>query len=264
MDTPGGNWLSFFFPGAGDLNISLTPGVLFEINFFGLFRLPVTTTLILQYVVMLLIVLVMIGARRKWQKIPGKFQVLIEWLVMAVYNQVLGITGDEKRARKLFPLAFCLFSFILVSNLITLLPGLGAISYGDINLFRSVLADYSMILVMTLIVIIACQVCFIVVNGFGKYFKKFFNFSSPIALFLGLMDIIGEVAKILSLSFRLFGNVFAGDVLMAVVTALIPYFIPFPFFVLTTFSSVIQAYVFALLSTIFLNSSLDVIEDDNK
>lgn len=249
------SWLSFFFPGASGLNISLTPGVLFHIG-----PLAVTTTLILQVLVIALILTVLIYTCRHWQKVPGKFQVVVEWLIMAVYNQVQTITGDEKRTRKLFPLAFCLFTFILVSNLITLVPGLGAISYGDINLFRSVLADYSMILVMTLIVIITCQVCFVVVNGFGKYCKKFFNFSSPIAFFLGLMDIIGELAKVLSLSFRLFGNVFAGDVLMAVVTALIPYFIPFPFFALTTFSSVIQAYVFALLATIFINSSLDVVE----
>ncbi|MBQ6449930.1 F0F1 ATP synthase subunit A [bacterium] len=249
------DWWHFFFPGASGLNITISPGVLFHLG-----PLPVTTTLILQLVVIALICSVMISARVHWQKIPSKFQVVIEWLVMAVYNQVQGITGNHERTRKIFPLAFCLFTFILVANLLTLFPGLGAISYGNINLFRSVLADYSMILVMTLIVIITCQVAFIMTNGLGKYLKKFFNFSSPIAFFLGLMDVVGELAKILSLSFRLFGNVFAGDVLMAVVTALLPYFIPFPFFALTTFSSVIQAYVFALLSTIFINSSLDVVE----
>jgi len=237
------------------MNISLVPGTLFHIG-----PLAVTTTLILQYLVMILIVTVMISTYKHWKKVPGKFQVLIEWLVMAVYNQVLSLTGNEKRARQIFPLAFCLFTYILVCNLITLIPGLGAISYGNISLFRSVLADYSMILVMTLIVVIGCQICFIWVNGLGAYLKKFLNFSSPIAFFLGLMDVVGELAKILSLSFRLFGNVFAGEVLMAVVTALIPYVIPFPFFVLTTFSSVIQAYVFALLATIFINSSLEAIE----
>lgn len=248
-------FFSFLFPGVAGLEVSLTPGVLFYIG-----PLAVTTTLILQFVVSAIIIAVLVSTRRHWSPLPSKFQLLVEMLVMAVWNQVQGITGDEKRSRQLFPLAFCLFTFIAVSNLITLFPGLGAISYGNISLFRSVLADYSMILVMTLIVIITCQICFIAVNGFGKYFHKFFNFSSPIAFFLGIMDIIGELAKILSLSFRLFGNVFAGEVLMAVMTALVPYFVPFPFFVLTLFSSVIQAYVFALLATIFINGSLDVIE----
>ena len=239
--------------------ISLAPSVIFHLG-----PIPVTTTLILQIVVILLIVTTFIVLAKSWRTIPGKFQAVMEMLLTAAYAQVQNVTHNEQRTKMLFPLSFSLFIFILVSNLITLFPGLGAISLqvGDqqISLFRSVLADYSMILVMTVLVVMLCQIGFVMTHGFGKYLKNFFDFSGPIAFFLGLMNIISEFAKVLSLSFRLYGNVFAGEVLMAVITALVPYFVPFPFFVLSTFSSVIQAYVFALLSTIFINSTLEVAE----
>lgn len=237
--------------------VSLAPSVLFNLG-----PLPVTTTMLLQLLVSIIIAITFITVAKRWKKVPGTFQYLVESLLLLAEEQVQKITNDEARTKKIFPLIFTFFIFILVANLITIFPGLGAISYGDISLFRATLADYGMILVMTLIVIGLCQVYFILVNGVGAYLKKWFNFSSPMAFILGLMDIISEFAKILSLSFRLYGNVFAGEVLMAVITALIPYFVPFPFFVITTFSSVIQAYVFALLATIFINTSLEAVESN--
>jgi F-type H+-transporting ATPase subunit a len=240
------------------LAIDIAPQVLFSIGTFG-----VTTTFILQWLVSLLLIVVFILVAKKWQVVPGKFQLVIEMLITAAYNQIEKVTGDSGKTKKIFPLIFTFFIFILVANLITLFPGLGAISWrsggADISLFRSVLADYGMVLVMTLITVILCQVLFIFYNGLIPYLKKWFNFSSPLAFVLGLMDIIGELAKILSLSFRLFGNVFAGEVLMLVITTLVPFLVPFPFFALTLFSSVIQAYVFALLSAVFISSSMDVV-----
>ena len=240
--------------------ISLHPSVLFV--FLG--KIPVTTTLLYQIILMVLILAVFIYVAAHWQAVPGKLQWGVETLLMLAYDQVDKITNDEARTKKLFPLAFTLFIFILVCNLVTVIPGLGAIDLhaptGDITLFRAALADYSMILVMTLIVVVGCQILFIITNGPWKYLKKWINLSNPMAFALGLMDVISEFAKILSLSFRLYGNVFAGEVLVGVMTALVPLFVPFPFFVLSTFSGVIQAYVFALLATIFLNQSLDKAE----
>ncbi|MDO5561811.1 MAG: F0F1 ATP synthase subunit A, partial [bacterium] len=160
---------------------------------------------------------------------------------------------------------FSLFIFILCSNLFTNLPGMGAWTIRAVDgtatpLFRSVLADYGAVLVLTLITVTVAQFAFIITQGLGKYLKQFFDFSNPINFFLGLMNLIGELAKILSLSFRLFGNVFAGEVLISIVTALIPFVVPLPFFVLSLFSSVIQAYVFAVLSTVFISANLDLPE----
>lgn len=242
--------------------ISLAPTTVFSIGEFN-----VTTTFILQLFVTILISTALIVVVKKWQDKPNKFQLFVETLVAAAVSQIASVTqGDKKRSEKILPLVFSYFVFILVSNLLTLIPGLGAISVATSSgaqtaLFRSVLADYSAILVMTLITVTVSQIAYILAKGLGAYLKQFIDLSNPLNFFLGIMNIIGELAKILSLSFRLFGNVFAGEVLLLVITSLIPFVVPLPFFALTLFSSVIQAYVFSILSAVFISQAMEVAEE---
>jgi len=102
----------------------------------------------------------------------------------------------------------------------------------------------------------------IMVHGPFGYVGKFLNFRSPLAFALGLMDIIGEFAKVVSLSFRLFGNIFAGEVLGAVMLFLAPFFIPLPFMFLGLLSAVVQAFVFATLTLVFVMLAAEVEEDE--
>jgi F-type H+-transporting ATPase subunit a len=117
--------------------------------------------------------------------------------------------------------------------------------------------DYTVVFMLTLVSIVSAQVFAIVANGPIGYLKKYINFSSPLDFVLGLMDIIGELSKILSLSFRLFGNVFAGEVLGSVMLFLMPFFLPLPFMFMGLLSALIQAFVFSLLSTIFITMAWD-------
>ncbi|MEK7562182.1 MAG: F0F1 ATP synthase subunit A, partial [Patescibacteria group bacterium] len=86
-----------------------------------------------------------------------------------------------------------------------------------------------------------------------KHLGKFFNFSSPINFFIGILELISEVAKIISLSFRLFGNVFAGEVLLTIISFLAPYFIPLPFLFLEIFVGAIQAFIFATITLVSIS-----------
>ena len=88
--------------------------------------------------------------------------------------------------------------------------------------------------------------------GFS-YFKKFFNFKTPITIFVSILEAVSEFAKIISFSFRLFGNIFAGEVLLMVIGALIPLLVPMPFYGLEIFVGFIQALVFSMLSVVFYN-----------
>jgi F-type H+-transporting ATPase subunit a len=151
-----------------------------------------------------------------------------------------------------------MFFFVLFANLFAFLPGAGAVKYGDATLFRSVMADYSIVLMLTMVTVITVQIVAIITNGPFGYLKKFINFSSPLNFVLGLMEIVSELAKILSLSFRLFGNIFAGEVLGAVMLFLMPYFLPLPFMFLGLLSAVIQAFVFSLLTTIFITMASEL------
>jgi F-type H+-transporting ATPase subunit a len=154
---------------------------------------------------------------------------------------------DEKRAKRTFPLVFTMFLFILLANLFTFLPGAAAITSGDIPLFRAVTSDYGLVFVLTIIALVVVQVVAIVTNGPFGYLKQFIDVSSPLNFILGVMNLIGEIAKILSLSFRLFGNMFAAEVLGAVMLFLMPFFIPLPFMFLGLITAIIQAVVLLFL-----------------
>jgi F-type H+-transporting ATPase subunit a len=198
--------------------------------------------------------------------VPTRFQALMEVLIEGSFDFVESIIGDREKAKRIFPLAFTMFVFILISNLLTYIPGQAAVMLqtenGGVPLFRAVMADYGMVFVMTMVTVILVQIIAIVVHGPFGYLGKFFNFKSPLEFFLGIMDIIGEIAKIVSLSFRLFGNIFAGEVLGAVMLFLAPFFVPLPFMFLGLLTAVVQAFVFAVLTLVFVMLASTIEEDE--
>jgi F-type H+-transporting ATPase subunit a len=184
-----------------------------------------------------------------------QFQNFVEAVIEGAFKFIGTLNRDERKAKILFPIVFTMFLFILSANLFAFLPGSAAATYNGATLFRSVMSDYTVVFMLTLVSIMTAQVVAVVANGPIGYIGKYLNFSSPLAFVLGLMDIIGEFSKILSLSFRLFGNVFAGEVLGSVMLFLMPFFLPLPFMFMGLLSAVIQAFVFSLLTTIFITMS---------
>lgn len=227
--------------------VSLSPEVLFSIGSF-----PVTNTLFWGILLSLALMVMAVRLHASLKEVPGTFQNIAEFIVEKLLHLIRTIMGDDRKAARVFPLVATMFLFILFANLFAFLPGSSAWTVREEPLFRAVMSDYGLVLIMTLTTVITAQVVAIIVNGPFGYLKKFINFSSPLNFVLGLMEIIGELAKILSLSFRLFGNIFAGEVLGAVMLFLMPYFLPLPFMFLGLLSAVIQAFVFSLLTTIFI------------
>ncbi len=117
---------------------------------------------------------------------------------------------------------------------------------------RAGTADLNTTLALGIISVFITQVFGFMFQKFS-YFKKFFNFSSPIAFFIGILETILELAKVVSFAFRLFGNIFAGEVLLAVITFLVPVVVPMPFYGVEIAVGVIQALVFSMLSLVFFN-----------
>lgn len=124
--------------------------------------------------------------------------------------------------------------------------------HSAVALFRGANADLNMTLALAIISVVATQVLGVSYVGLG-YFKKFINLSDPISFFIGILEILAEFSKIISFAFRLFGNIFAGEVLISVITYLIPFFVPIPFIGFEIFVGALQAYVFAMLSLVFFN-----------
>lgn len=121
-----------------------------------------------------------------------------------------------------------------------------------IPIFRPGTADLNTTMALAIISILITQVFGVMYLHLG-YFKKFFNFSNPIMTFVGLLEIVSEFAKIISFAFRLFGNIFAGEVLLVVMAFLLPVVVPMPFYGLELFVGFIQALVFSMLSLVFFN-----------
>ncbi len=242
------------------LNISLAPDILFSIGGF-----PVTNTMLWMTVVTLFLICLSLLVTKRMKLVPGGLQNFVEMFVGGGYDFVKSIAGTEEKTKKVFPLVFTMFVFVLMANLAVFIPGQSAVTIyngqGMVPLFRSVMSDYGLVLAMTAVAIITIQIVAIASVGPFKYLGKFINLKSPLKFFLGLMELIGEIAKIVSLSFRLFGNIFAGEVLSIVFLSLAPFIIPLPFMFLGLLTAVVQAFVFSVLTLIFINMASEVSEE---
>lgn len=235
-----------------ELNISLAPEALFHIGSW-----PITNTFFWFFWVWLAFIIGAIFLKFNLKMIPGKIQNLVEMLIGGAYDFTESIIGSGKKAKRIFPLVATIFFFVLVCNLLTYIPGQAALTLNRggeaIPVFRAVIADYGLVFMMTMVVVILLQIVAVAVNGPLAYIGKFINLHSPLKFFLGIMDLIGELSKVISLSFRLFGNIFAGEVLGSVMLFLAPFFSPLPFQFLGLLTAVVQAFVFAVLTLVFVS-----------
>lgn len=230
------------------VHVAIAPEELFSLGGF-----PVTNTLLWSVFLSLVLIASAVRLRSSLREIPGGFQNTAEALIESFFSFTNTVTGSVEKTKKIFPLAFSLFIFILFANLFAFLPGAAAITFHHEPLFRAAVTDYNLVLFLTLTTVIIVQIVALAVNGPFGYVKKFINFSSPLNFVLGIMEAIGEISRVLSLSFRLFGNIFAGEILVSVMLFLLPYFAPIPFMILGLLAAVIQAFVFSLLTIVFIS-----------
>jgi len=186
--------------------------------------------------------------------VPSGIQSIAEMIVGGLYDFFTSVAG--KHIKQFFPLIATFFLFIIVANWFGLLPGVGTVGFYEaekfVPLLRGSNADLNMTLALAIISIVAIQYFGFRTLGF-HYSSRFVNFKGPIDFFLGILEIISQFANILSFAFRLFGNIFAGEVLLTVIAFLIPFIVPLPFMALELFVGFIQALVFSMLTAAFLN-----------
>ncbi len=226
------------------------------------FGFPITNTILATWVVMAVLVGTSVWATRRMQAVPTGLQNLAEMGVEALANLVEGVAGKE-RGKKFFPLVATIFIFILVANWMGLLPFFGTLGivhevHGEPEftpLLRSASTDLNTTLGLALISVATIQVFGVRYLGFRSYVGRFVTLRGPIDMFVGLLELISEFAKIISLSFRLFGNIFAGEVLLGVIGFLMPWVAIVPFMGLELFVGAMQAFIFAMLTLVFLVSA---------
>jgi len=237
------------------MHVSLASEKIFEIAGFG-----VTNSMILSWIASLIIILITLIGTRNLKLVPRGLQNILEIITEFLWNTVNDIFGDEKLTKRYFPLIATLFTFILANNWLGTLPGVGTIGFNEmiegekilVPIFRPGNADLNHTLALAIISVLSIQFFGIVSLGVFKYAGKFINFKGPVDFFIGILELIGEVAKILSFSFRLFGNIFAGEVLLTVIANIAPFIAPIPFSLLELFVGLIQALVFTMLTLVFI------------
>jgi len=178
-------------------------------------------------------------------------------LVYELMKIIDSVTQDREMTKKVLPLIATFFIFIITANVFGLMPGLFGSFFvhtemGDLPLFRSPNSDLTTTLALALFSVLSLQIFSLRSLGGSQYLRRFFNFRSPIAFILGFFEMLSEGVRVLSFSFRLFGNIFAGEILLLIIAFLVPYIIPIPFMILEVFTGVIQAFIFAMLTLTFV------------
>ncbi len=226
-------------------------GIVLEPEILGHFyNLPITNTLLVSWIVMVILIILAFLAGRKAQLVPGGLQNLFELILDFGYTTVLDLAGSKK-AKVFFPIVMTFFLYILFSNLLGLFPGFATITYHKEPLFRSMNSDLNMTLALALTSAVLTHGFAIYYLGIVDYLKKWFTLN-PIFLFVGLLELVGEVTKVVSLSFRLFGNIFAGEVVLATVAKIFAFIVPLPFYFLEIIVGFVQAAVFMMLTLVFM------------
>src|SRR3989344_225433 len=217
---------------------------------------PITNTLVTTWAVMAFLIVGSIWVGARLSVAPRGIQNFLETLFEYVLDFIADVLGSSKMAAAFFPLLVTIFLFIWVSNWAEFLPGIGSIRFGEHPLLRSVNTDMNVTLALALIAFVVIEIAGVRALGIGGYAGKFFNFYSPLNFLVGVIVLASELARIVSFSFRLFGNIFAGEVLIAVATAFLPLVLPVPLMAFELFVGFIQAAVFALLTLFFIRIAM--------
>lgn len=237
----------------GEVHISLKAE-----EIISLFGFSITNSILATWLVMVMLIVVSLIVTVKLTMVPSRFQSIFEMVIGGIYDLFKTITGEK--IKKFFPLVGTLFIFIIFLNWMGLIPGVGSIGlhtvvHGKkefIPLLRAGSADINTTLAFAIVSVVLIQFYGFTTLG-QEYLGRFVNLKNPINFFVGILEIMSEGTKVISFAFRLFGNIFAGEVLLTVVAFLMPLFAPLPFLVLELFVGFIQALVFSMLTAVFLS-----------
>ncbi len=241
---------------------TLAPDVVFRLGSFG-----ITNTIINAWLAIVIFLVIGIVVRLRLSLRPAGLQNALEFFLETMLDYFDQVTGDRKKTLKFLPIVGSVFFFILLSNWLGLLPGTGNVTWNHEFVLRPANTDLNLTAAMAVTAVILSHAYGLVTVGVITHVGKFIQIGNfikslrrgPVAIFtaiielgVGLIEAVTELAKVLSLSFRLFGNIFAGEVLLSVMSSLAGLLVPAPFMLLELLVGIIQAGVFAMLTLMYL------------
>ncbi len=234
------------------LSLQLNPYIL---GYLGEF--PITSTLLTAWLAIVFLIVMALIVKRKISLVPNKLQSVMEMLIGGAYDYTKEILGTKEHANRYFPIIITIFIFVLAVNWIGVLPGVGAFGFYDDTghltpLLYPSATDLNITIGLTIVAFFTIEIAGILSLGLWKYGSKFINFKSPLSFAIGIMELISVLARLVSFSFRLFGNIFAGKTLILIAIFFAPYIVPMPIYAYEIFVGIIQAGIFAVLTLFFI------------
>jgi F-type H+-transporting ATPase subunit a len=228
------------------------------------FDVSITSSLFTMWIVMLVGIVLVLAATRRRREVPGHFQNVLEYVYESLSNFGMSLGGPK--AKGFIPLFASLFVLIILSNWSGLVPPVG-----KINLLRAPTSDINVTLGLAIVSFLTFHISGVRHLGVGGYLGKFFSLrefkngaaAGAIALFVGLMEFILEFVKPITLAMRLFGNIYGGELALAVITSLTIAIIPVALIGLETFVGFVQALIFSVLTLIFTMLAIEGHHDEH-
>jgi F-type H+-transporting ATPase subunit a len=251
---------------------SVQPETLFHIG-----QLPFTNAMMTGVLVTILLFIISVIISKRRSLVPSRFQTVIEMIVEGFLGLLESITGSKKSAKTLLPLIGTLFVFIAVGNLIALIPGLTSITYEGRSLFRTATNDFNLTFSIALAMVLYTNFASLKEFGIFGHLGKFFKFKgifigfkkgmgegvlAIVDFLIGLLDIVSELAKVISLSLRLFGNMYAGDVLAAILLGALAVAVPAPWLAMNLLVGILQALVFGALTAAYYSLAVASVDEE--
>lgn len=241
---------------------------------FSIGQFTVTNAMMMGLLVTIIFFFLFATLTRKAAEKPGKFQAVLEMFIESVLTLLESITGNREKAKRIFPLIGTLFIYIGFANIITLLvPFLTSFTYEGVPLLRTPSNDFNFTFSIALAMVVLTQFAAIKAHGILGYIGNFIKvrsvidgfkqgigagFTSLIDVFVGLLDIISEIAKVISLSLRLFGNMFAGEMLAAILLGSFAFAVPSVWMAMNLLVGILQALVFGALTAAYYSLATEV------
>ena len=231
---------------------SMEHAVVLKPEILGFYKnFPITNTLLVSWIAISILTIVSLMISLTIKTIPSKLQAFFELIIEFGYKTVAELAGSKTKV--FFPIVMTFFLFIITSNWLGLLPGFATITYKGQPLLRSTNSDLNMTLSLALLSAVLTHLLAIRYLGFLNYLKRWFSLTLfPVFIFVGFLEVIAEFTKVVSLSFRLFGNIFAGEVVLSTVASIFAFVIPLPFYFLEIIVGFVQAAVFMMLTLVFM------------
>ncbi len=237
-------------------------------NFMGF---PITNTFMTAIIASVVLIILVVVFSKRISIVPSRFQLIVEFMTEGARKYVYEVLDNNKVSKIVFPLILSLFIFILFINLFKFIPGKESIKYLEMYFLKPVHTDLNMTIALAMVSFIVIQFFGIYVLGFWKYGSKFLDlknlflsfrkgWKAPFIAFgkliFGFIELISEISKLISLSFRLFASILVGGILLALVGTMSHYLLPIPVILFEIFVAFLQAILFSVLTLFYIKMAI--------